>query len=418
MRDLLDLSFDELSSVLTDWGEPPFRARQVWEWVWKHLETDFSRMTSLPQGLRDRLGAKFRVGVPRALASQTDGEGTEKALLALGDGQAVEAVLIREEDRRTICVSTQVGCPVGCSFCATGRSGFVRDLSPGEIAAQVLHFARELRPSGERVTHVVVMGMGEPLLNYAATVKAIRNLNDGRGFSLGARRITLSTVGVVPGIRRLAGEGLQVNLAVSLHAPDDALRGELVPLASRWPIREALGAADLFARATGRRVSYEYVLLAGVNDRLEHARALARLLQGRLAHVNLIPFNPAPGLPYRRPSEADVDRFRRVLVAAGVDATVRRSRGVEIGAACGQLRGLPPAKVPPPLSGTGPGLGPGRQPGRSPGPQRGRRASESGPCGPRSGRRAPATGPRWRSGRGAYPPGASSPGPSSGEATP
>lgn len=338
-RDLLDLSWDELSAVLAGWGEPPFRTRQVWEWVWRHLETDFTRMTSLPQGLRDRLGAEFRIGVPRALASQTDGEGTEKVLLELEDGQGVEAVLIREEDRRTVCMSTQVGCPVGCPFCATGLSGFARDLKAGEIAAQVLHFARELRASGDRVTHVVVMGMGEPLLNYDATVKAIRNLNESSGFALGARRFTISTVGVVPGILRLAEEGLQLNLAISLHAPDDALRHKLVPLAARWPIGEVLAAADRYAEATGRRVSYEYVLLAGVNDELGHAQALARLLRGRLAHVNLIPFNPAPGLPYKRPTDPRVDAFRRALLELGVDATVRRSRGVGIGAACGQLRG-------------------------------------------------------------------------------
>ncbi|MDD5453810.1 MAG: 23S rRNA (adenine(2503)-C(2))-methyltransferase RlmN, partial [Candidatus Bipolaricaulis sp.] len=236
MREFLDLSFAEVAALMASWGEPPFRAPQIWKWAWRHLGTAFADMTNLPRDLRARLGEAFTLAGPVPIAHQGDGEGTEKVLLSLRDRQAIEAVLIREDDRRTVCISTQVGCPGGCPFCATGKMGYVRNLTAGEIAAQVLHFARELRGAGERVTHVVVMGMGEPLLNYDATLQALRNLNDRRGFALGARRVTVSTVGVVPGIVRLAGEGLQVNLAVSLHAPDDALRRELVPLAERWPL--------------------------------------------------------------------------------------------------------------------------------------------------------------------------------------
>jgi 23S rRNA (adenine2503-C2)-methyltransferase len=339
LRDIRELTYEELSVLLRSWGEPPYRARQVWEWLWRHLVSDFSQMTNLPQALQARLAEEFTAREPAPGALQLDAEeGTEKVLLHLADGEAIEAVLMREDDRRTVCISTQVGCPVSCAFCATGKMGYVRDLTAAEIAGQVLHFARRLREAGERVTHVVIMGMGEPLLNYEATLRAVRNLNDPRGFALGARRFTISTVGVVPGIYQLAEEGLQVNLAVSLHAPYDKLREELVPLARRWPIREVLVAADAYVAATGRRVTYEYVLLSGVNDGLTEARRLARLLRGRLAHVNLIPFNPAPGLEFKRPSEVRVEAFKKELLRHGVDVTVRRSRGVKIQAGCGQLR--------------------------------------------------------------------------------
>lgn len=311
----------------------------MFEWAWKHLVWDFSAMTNLPASLRERLSREFTIGAATPGAALMDAEeGTEKVLLSFRDGEAIETVLMREGNRRTVCVSTQVGCPIGCAFCATGRMGFHRDLSPGEIALQVLFYARKLKAEGERVTHVVFMGMGEPLLNYDATLKAIRNLNHPWGLNLGARRFTVSTVGIVPEILRLAGEGLQVNLAISLHAPWDDLRERLVPAARKYPIAEILEAAEEYVRATKRRITYEYVLIAGVNDSPEAARALARLLRGRLAHVNLIPFNPAPGLPFRRPSLRRVEGFKRELLSRGIDVTVRYSRGVRIQAGCGQLR--------------------------------------------------------------------------------
>ncbi|MGB9757522.1 MAG: 23S rRNA (adenine(2503)-C(2))-methyltransferase RlmN [Candidatus Bipolaricaulaceae bacterium] len=337
-RLLLDLSPEELAKELAARGQPSYRAEQIWDWVWRKLCLDFSAMTNLPLALREELSQRFFLDPFEVLARESDEEGTEKVLLALPDGASVEAVLIREEDRRTVCISTQVGCPVGCAFCATGQMGFVRNLSAGEIAAQVLYFARLLKAQGEHVTHVVVMGMGEPFLNYEATLKALNNLNDARGFGLGARRITVSTIGVVPGILRFAQEGRQYNLAISLHAPDDQLRGELVPLAARWPISQVLAAAEAYIAATARRVTFEYVLLRGVNDGLKHARALASLLRGKLAHVNLIPFNPAPGLPFERPDDGQIELFRRELLAQGIDVTVRRSKGVKIQAGCGQLR--------------------------------------------------------------------------------
>ncbi|MGY4706375.1 23S rRNA (adenine(2503)-C(2))-methyltransferase RlmN [Candidatus Bipolaricaulota sp. J31] len=339
MRELLDLSPTELREHLVSMGEPPYRARQVFEWAWKHLVWDFSAMTNLPIELRERLSREFVIGAATPGATLMDAEeGTEKVLLALRDGEAIETVLMREDGRRTVCVSTQVGCPVGCKFCATGRTGFRRDLSPGEVALQVLFFARKLKAEGQRVTHVVLMGMGEPLLNYEATLKAIRNLNHPWGINIGARRFTVSTVGIVPGILRLAEEGLQLNLAISLHAPRDDLREELVPVARRYPMADVLAAAEEYVRATKRRVTYEYVLLHGVNDSLAAARALAKLLKGRLAHVNLIPFNPAPRLPFKRPPLHRVEAFKRELLRRGIDVTVRYSRGVRIQAGCGQLR--------------------------------------------------------------------------------
>ena len=320
-------------------GEPPYRARQVFEWAWKHLVRDFSAMTNLPVPLRERLSREFVIGAATPGATLMDAEeGTEKVLLTLRDGEAIETVLMRDDDRRTVCVSTQVGCPIGCAFCATGRMGFRRDLSPGEIALQVLFFAAKLKAEGQRVTHVVLMGMGEPLLNHDATLKAIRNLNHPWGLNLGARRFTVSTVGIVPGILRLAEEGLQLNLAISLHAPWDDLRAELVPAARKYPIADVLAAAGEYVCATKRRVTYEYVLLYGVNDSPAAARALAELLRGRLAHVNLIPFNPAPGLPFKRPPLRRVEAFKRELLRRGIDVTVRYSRGVRIQAGCGQLR--------------------------------------------------------------------------------
>lgn len=334
---LLDFSYQELAEELRAWGEPGYRARQVWDWVWRDLVFDFSRMTNLPLDLRQKLSQRFEVSPLSVISERRDYSGTEKRLFSLSDGDRVEAVLVREGRRRTVCLSTQVGCPGGCLFCATGKMGFIRNLSPGEIAAQVLHFERLLRQEGRRVTHIVVMGMGEPLLNYDATLKALLNLNDPRGLGVGARRITISTVGIVPAIYRLAQEGKQFNLAISLHAPTDELRRELVPLARDWSLAEVLASGDAYALATGRRLTYEYVLLSKVNDDLEQARELARLLQGRLAHVNLIPFNPFPGLPFSRPGEGQIDRFRQELLSRGIDVTVRYSRGVSIQGGCGQL---------------------------------------------------------------------------------
>lgn len=340
MRPLLyDLDFTALQSLLAGWGEPPYRARQLWEWLYVHLADDPDQMTSLPQSLRRRLAAETSIGAPQMVNTLVSADGqTRKDLLRLTDGETVEVVLMRYERRRTACISTQAGCSVGCAFCATGQTGFRRNLTSGEITAQALHFARQLRAENDRLTNVVLMGMGEPLLNYKASLSAIRRLIDPRGPNLGQRRITLSTVGIAPKIKRLAGEGLQITLAVSLHAATDALRDRLIPINRRYGLDALFEACHAYARRTGRRISFEWALIAGVNDTPEQAEALAARLVGISAHVNLIPLNPTQGYSGRPSSRAAIDAFTAVLERRHVPYTVRVRRGVEIQAACGQLR--------------------------------------------------------------------------------
>jgi 23S rRNA (adenine2503-C2)-methyltransferase len=337
---LLDLSLPELTQLLVDWGQPRFRATQVWRWVYHTLTDNPNEMVNLPKELRDRLAEQTYVGRLRLLDSVVAEDGlTEKALFEAADGQTFECVLMRYTARNTVCVSSQIGCPLGCEFCATGQQGYVRDLTVGEITAQVLYYARQLRQQNAHVTNVVFMGMGEPMLNYDAVWRAILNLNDGEGLALGARRFTLSTAGVVPGIERLARESLEVGLAVSLHAPTDALRDRIVPLNRRYPLARLLDATRLYIERTGRRVTFEYALVEGLNDTDEHAEQTARLLSGLLCHVNLIPMNPTPGGAYEPSSRTRAMRFQEILVKGRIRTTVRLARGLEIGAGCGQLRG-------------------------------------------------------------------------------
>lgn len=345
MRNLVGLTLEDLEALVADLGEPRYRGRQLARWIYERRAPGFDAMTDLPAGLRARLAASSRLGRLR-LVRRTDaaGDSTTKALLELDDGLTVETVLMRYDDgRRTVCVSTQVGCGMGCAFCATALAGLARNLSAGEIVDQVL-LMREL--TGERVTHVVFMGMGEPLANYEATLRAVRLLNAPYGPRIAMRRLTISTVGLVPQIRRLAAERLQLTLAISLHASDDALRSQLVPVNRRWPLAELVAAARDYAAATGRRVTFEYVLMAGVNDGEGRARALAALLAPLGAHVNVIPWNPVYGLAYRRPAPEAVSRFAAVLRRGGVAATIRVDRGVAIDAACGQLQRTHGARVP------------------------------------------------------------------------
>lgn len=346
LTDMDEAAMEELAVAL---GQPRFRGRQLFEWVHRRLETDLERRSNLPGAFLSRLAQGHRVArveCERELVS-ADGS-TRKRLLRLADGQRVEAVLMEVPDhgeetgRHTVCVSSQVGCALGCTFCVTGQVGFVRQLSAGEIVEQVYHFERMLRsraaPHDARwVDNVVFMGMGEPLANYPAVMSAVRLLTSPRGMKLGARRITISTAGLVPGIERLADEGLQLGLAISLHAADDQLRGRLMPVNRRYPVAQVVQAATAYSARTGRRVTYEYAMIRGVNDGRSHAGQLGRLLSGRLCHVNLIPLNGSLD-PTLGPSPPErMVAFQRVLEEAGVPCTIRRTRGQDILAACGQL---------------------------------------------------------------------------------
>jgi len=336
---LLDMDITELEELLTSMGEPRYRARQVWQWVHKQLATEIQDMTSLPKALRAKLDEATVLHTPKVLAQQESLTGeTRKDLLEMHDGEQIEAVLMRYIDRRTVCVSTQVGCAVGCRFCATGQMGIVRNLTSGEIVSQVLHFERVLREQNRRVTNVVFMGMGEPLLNYDHTLAAIRRLMDPNGLNLGQRRISLSTAGISSGIRRFAKEGLQVNLAISLHAATDELRGKMMPVNERHDLDALLSAVQEYIRRTNRQVTLEWALIDGVNDTVEQASALAARVAGMLVHVNLIPLNPTEGFSGQPSTDEHITEFTETLDRRHISYTLRLRRGIDIQAGCGQLR--------------------------------------------------------------------------------
>jgi 23S rRNA (adenine2503-C2)-methyltransferase len=349
MPSLYDASLSELEAAVAEAGEPAYRARQVREWAFRRFARSYDEMTNVPAALRRRLAAELPFPEAAQVREVASDDGlTRKQLLRLHDGTLVESVLMLYDPRgdsrgrATVCVSSQAGCAMGCVFCATGQGGFERNLTAGEILAQVLGFAREQADGGAQpITNVVFMGMGEPLANYRAAWRAVEALNASDGFGLAARHITISTVGLISGIRKLTEEPLQVGLAVSLHAPDEALRERLIPTAHRYPLPRIIEACRDYITKTGRRVTFEYCLMDGVNDAPEQARALAALLRGMICHVNIIPVNPTPDERIRRPSRSRTLAFQRELAMCGVACTVRVEKGTEISAACGQLRAAP-----------------------------------------------------------------------------
>ena len=335
---LLNLSPAELKELVTGWGEPAYRAGQIEDWLYKQYVCEPGQMNNLPQTLRQLLAEESAVTPLTPVVSIESSDGyTRKTLFALPDGQQVEAVLMRYDKRQTLCISTQAGCAMACPFCATGQMGFSRNLMAGEIVAQVLHYARELQREEKQVSNIVFMGMGEPLANYAETWRAIRRLNDPEGVNLGARRMTLSTVGLVPAIRRMSQEPEQVGLAVSLHAPTNELRDVIVPINRPYPLSMLMQAISDYIQVTRRRVTFEYALMDHLNDSPVQADQLAKLLQGLLCHVNLIPLNPTANSPWSGSPDERVYAFRDRLEAAGIPTTVRLRRGVDIAAGCGQL---------------------------------------------------------------------------------
>ena len=339
---LLDFDAQGLTAFFAEHDEKPFRARQVLRWMHRFGQSDFAAMTDIAKSLRSKLEALARITPPTLVADKLSDDGTRKFLFDVGGGNAIESVFIPEDDRGTLCISTQAGCALDCAFCSTGKQGFSRNLTVAEIIGQLwqANAALGADPKGERIiSNVVLMGMGEPLANFENTVTALRLMLDDNAYGLSRRRVTVSTAGLVPMIDRLA-EACPVALAVSLHAPNDTLRDELVPLNRKYPLRELMPACRRYLEHAPRDfVTFEYVLLDGVNDSAAQARELLALTREVPCKFNLIPFNPFPGSPYRRPSAANIRRFAEILLAAGVVATTRKTRGDDIDAACGQLAG-------------------------------------------------------------------------------
>ena len=338
-RSEVDLAYslrrEEVEAVCSELGQPSYRARQIWDWLYQKRVTAWSEMRNLPGALRDALAARLSLEPLRVSARETAPDGAARLVVELGDGRCVEQVLIPAGRRRTVCVSSQVGCRYGCVFCASGQAGFVRNLEAGEIVGQVLNAARLW---GDRPTHVVFMGMGEPFDNYEQVLRAVRIINDPDGLRIGARRVTLSTCGLIPGIRKLAAEGLQVELSISLHAADDTVRSELMPVNRRYGIDALLVGCREYTERTGRIITFEYTLVKDRNDSNTDAEALVQRLARLQCRVNLIPLSPVQEYAGRRATPAAARHFAKILADAGINATLRHSKGADVQAACGQLR--------------------------------------------------------------------------------
>lgn len=336
--DFYSFSLTFLQEWISERGEPSFRAKQIFDWVYQKNILSFEEMTNLSHPLRAALSKAFSFDGIRLQKVQDSEDGeTQKFLWLLSDGSLVESVLILSGDRRTVCVSSQVGCRARCAFCASGKEGWVRNLSSSEIFQQVLQIDRILKEKGEKVSHVVFMGMGEPLENYDAVISCIEKFNHPEMLGLSSRRITISTVGVVEGMKRLAASGLKVNLVLSLHAPNQHIRKKIIPYARKYPLGDILDAIDAYARKTKRDTTFEYILISKINDAPEHAEELARLLKGKQCTVNLIPYNPVPGLRLNRPERERIEAFRKILLSRRIPTTWRYTKGKDIAAACGQL---------------------------------------------------------------------------------
>lgn len=338
MIDFAELNFEELVAVLAELGEKEFRAKQICQWIYEKNALSWDEMTNLSRELREKLSKAIRLSVLELVKiTPSDDKETYKFLWKLRDGNLLESVLICSDSRRTVCVSSQVGCPAQCAFCASGKQGFFRNLRPGEILEQVLQINKWLAPKNERVCHVVYMGMGEPLKNYDPVLRSIRLLCDPNLLGISQRRITVSTVGIVEGIKQLADEGMKINLVLSLHAPNQHIRKKIIPYARKYPLEDIMEAMDEYAKKTKRDITYEYILLAGINDHPDHALELAHLLKGKQCTVNLIPYNPVLGIKLNRPDKKAIKDFRTVLYGSGIINTCRYTKGDDIAAACGQL---------------------------------------------------------------------------------
>jgi 23S rRNA (adenine2503-C2)-methyltransferase len=334
--DLAGLELTELENFVVSLGHKKFHAKQIYHWIWKRGVTAFDEMTNLSRELRDSLAAAAAISLPRVLQHDVSEDGTQKFVLELADGRQIESVFIPDTPKQTFCVSTQVGCAMGCAFCLTGKMGLLRHLTAAEIAGQVRLLARSTDLL-DKSFNIVLMGMGEPLHNYDETMKALRMLNQKEGFNMHPKRVTLSTVGLVPMMDRLAQEDLMPNLAVSLHASNEETRQSIVPPTKKYSMQDILEACKRFPVSKRRRIMFEYVMLAGVNDSDADARKLVKVLDGIKAKVNLLPLNAAPGIPFERPSDERVNAFAKILAGRGLMVSVRKSRGRDIRAACGQL---------------------------------------------------------------------------------